>query len=144
MLGRPTIWISVGQGPAALAVGAGGGCLDIFTLIYPFSPLSPSLWETARYRLKYCLKGPLNSKQPTNQFFLPFQWQSTLKGKKNVPIGTNSFFLKSKFFPLRIDPIMEGFIIQGSKQDVTNLSPFEKIEETYGGIPGHGCSKLTT
>ena len=64
--GRPTIWITVGQGPTALAVGAGGGCLDIFTLIYPFSPLSPSLWETARYRLKYCLKGPLNPKQPTN------------------------------------------------------------------------------
>ena len=64
--GRPTIWISVGQGPTALAVGAGGGCLDIFTLIYPFSSLSPSLWETARYRLKYCLKGPLNQKQPTN------------------------------------------------------------------------------
>ena len=65
--GRPTIWITVGQGPTALAVGADGGCLDIFTLIYPFSPLSPSLWETARYRLKYCLKGPLNPKQPTNQ-----------------------------------------------------------------------------
>ena len=31
------------------------------------SPLSPSLWETARYRLKYCLKGPLNPGQPTNQ-----------------------------------------------------------------------------
>ena len=60
---------TVGQGPTALAVGAGGGCLDIFTLIYPFSPLSPSLWETARYRLKYCLKGPLNPKQPTNQLF---------------------------------------------------------------------------
>ena len=70
--GRPTIWITVGQGPTALAVGAGGGCLDIFTLIYPFSPLSPSLWETAWYRLKYCLKGPLNPKQPTNQ---P-SWQS--------------------------------------------------------------------
>ena len=67
--GRPTIWITVGQGPTALVVGAGGGCLDIFTLIYPFSPLSPSLWETARYRLKYCLKGPLNPKQPTNQSF---------------------------------------------------------------------------
>ena len=65
--GRPTIWITVGQGPTAFAVGAGGGCLDIFTLIYPFSPLSPTLWETARYRLKYCLKGPLNPKQPTNQ-----------------------------------------------------------------------------
>ena len=65
--GRPTIWITVGQGPTALAVGAGRGCLDIFTLIYPFSRLSPSLWETARYRLKYCLKGPLTPKQPTNQ-----------------------------------------------------------------------------
>ena len=64
--GRPTIWIAVGQGLTALAVGAGGGCLDIFTLFYPFFPLSPSLWETARYRLKYCLKGLLNPK-PTNQ-----------------------------------------------------------------------------
>ena len=26
---RPTVWITVGQGPTALAVGAGGGCLDI-------------------------------------------------------------------------------------------------------------------
>ena len=34
--GRPTILITVGQGPIALAVGAGGGGLDIFTL-YPFS-----------------------------------------------------------------------------------------------------------
>ena len=34
--GRLTIWITVGQGPTALAVGAGGACLDIFTLIYPF------------------------------------------------------------------------------------------------------------
>ena len=65
--GRPTILITVGQGPTVLAVGAGGGCLDFFTLIYPFSSLSPSLWETARYRLKYCLKGPFNPKQPTNQ-----------------------------------------------------------------------------
>ena len=59
-------WITVGQGPIVLAVGAGGGCLDIFSLIYHFSFLSPSLWETARYRLKYCLKGPLSPKQPTN------------------------------------------------------------------------------
>ena len=61
------IRLIVGQGPTALAVGAGEGCLDIFTLIYLFTPLSPSLWETARYRLKYCLKGPSNPKQPTNQ-----------------------------------------------------------------------------
>ena len=50
-------WLRVGQGPSALAVGAGGDCLDIFTLIYHFSFLSHSLWETARYRLKYCLKA---------------------------------------------------------------------------------------
>ena len=58
---RPTILMIVGQGPTALAVGAGG----VFGHFY--SPLSASLWETARYRLKYCLKGPLNPKQPTNQ-----------------------------------------------------------------------------
>ena len=63
--GRPTLWMTVGQGPIALAVGAGGRCLDIFTLIYPFSSLSPSLRETTRYRLKYCLEGPLNPEQPT-------------------------------------------------------------------------------
>ena len=33
--GRPTILITVGQGPIALAVGAGGGGLDVF-----HSPLS--------------------------------------------------------------------------------------------------------
>ena len=45
---------------------SGGGGLDIFSLDYHFSLLSPSLWETVRYRLKYCLKGPLSPKQPTN------------------------------------------------------------------------------
>ena len=33
--GSLLIWIIVGQGPTVLAVGVGGGCLDIF-----FSPLS--------------------------------------------------------------------------------------------------------
>ena len=45
--GRPTIWVIVGQGHFMLTVGAGGGCLDIFTLLYLFSSLSPFLWETA-------------------------------------------------------------------------------------------------
>ena len=56
------IWIKVGQGPIALVVGEGGGCLDIFSLNCQFSLLSPSLWETTRYRLQYCLKGPLSPK----------------------------------------------------------------------------------
>ena len=37
--GRPTVYITVGQGPSALAVGAGGGCLDILLS----SIISPSL-----------------------------------------------------------------------------------------------------
>ena len=46
LLGRPTIWMIVGQGPIALAVGAGGDCLDIFTLLYLFlSCFSPSLGD---------------------------------------------------------------------------------------------------
>ena len=68
--GHPTTWMIVGQGPIALAVSACRGCSDIFTLLSLFSPLSPSLWETTQYRLKYCLKGPLNTKQPTKQVYL--------------------------------------------------------------------------
>ena len=66
VLGRPTIWMKVGQGPIALAVGAGGGCLAIL-LCSILSLLFHPLWETARSRLKYCFKGPLNPKQSTNQ-----------------------------------------------------------------------------
>ena len=41
--GRHIIWMKVGQGPIAHAVGAGGGCLDILLssiLSLLFSPLS--------------------------------------------------------------------------------------------------------
>ena len=40
----PTIWI-IGQGPIALAVGAGVGCSDSFTLLYSFSSFSLSLGD---------------------------------------------------------------------------------------------------
>ena len=65
--GRPANLDNSRARPVALAVGAGGSCLDNFSLICHFSLLSPSLCETARYRLQYCLTGPLNTKQPTNQ-----------------------------------------------------------------------------
>ena len=45
-----------------------------FSLIYHFSFLSPSLWETARH-----INGALSSKQPTN----PFTAGST---EKNFPV----------------------------------------------------------
>ena len=79
------IWIIPGQGPTALAVASGGGCLDIFSLIFHFSFLSPSLDDGPIYRLKYCLKGLLSPKQPTNQSLLPLLIWST----------GNMFFLHS-------------------------------------------------
>ena len=53
-------WIIVEQGPTALAVGAGEDCSDmLYSRLFSFP--SPSL-ETARCKLKYCIKGPLNPK----------------------------------------------------------------------------------
>ena len=43
--GRPTNLIAVGQGLIGLAVGAGGGGLDIFTLICPFFSFPLSLGD---------------------------------------------------------------------------------------------------
>ena len=52
------------------------GLFGIFSLVYHFPFLSPSLWEMALYRLKYCLEGP---KQPTNElYFLMLCVNSTL------------------------------------------------------------------
>ena len=48
----------------SVEIGAGGVLFYIFSLVYLSLFLLP-LWKTARYRLKYCLKGPLNPKQPT-------------------------------------------------------------------------------
>ena len=136
--GRPIIWITVGQGPIALAVGAGGGCdtvgqgpsalavsagggcLEIFTLIYPVFPLSPSFWEMARYRLKYCLKGSLNPKQPTNQLL-----------KKRISSH------RSKLFPLRVDSNLRTLRPSGKQpQSFENFS-FHNMPEKDRSEPIH-------
>ena len=83
------IWMKVGQEPTALVVGAGGGCSNIFSLVYHFSFLSPALWETARYRQKYCFKGPLSPKQPIKQ-------RMSKSRKENPPKLTQ---LSSRFHP---------------------------------------------
>ena len=87
--GRPTISNTVGQGPTALAVGAGGGCLDIFSHL-SFSSLSPSLWEMARYRLKYCLKGPLNPKQPIKSIGLgdSCRWERLISSQQVIDLSS--------------------------------------------------------
>ena len=74
--GRPIIFITVGQGPTALAVGAGGGCLDIFTLIYPFFSLSPSLWEAVGWLVGFGFNGPLR------QYFSLYRAVSQREGER--------------------------------------------------------------
>ena len=60
-----------------LAVGV-GGVVWTFFLSSIISLFSSPLWETARYRLKYCLKGPLKSNQPTNKPTNQLSWRSRL------------------------------------------------------------------
>ena len=64
---RPTILISVGQGPIALAVGAGGGGLDFFTLIYHFFSFSLSLGDGPIWTEILSQRAVKPKKQPTNQ-----------------------------------------------------------------------------
>ena len=80
------IWIRVGQGPSVPAVGAVGVVWTFFLSSIISLSFSLSLWETSRYRLKYCLKGPLSPKQPTNQLYL-----RKCMGGVSYPIAQKSF-----------------------------------------------------
>ena len=66
--GRPTNLDNNGARAYCACNRCGRGLFGHFFLsCIPISPLSPSLWKSARYRLEYCLKGPFNPKQPTNR-----------------------------------------------------------------------------
>ena len=56
-------WIMGKHVATLLAVDMDEDCLDIFSLAYHISFVSPSLWVMAQERLKYCLKVPSNPKQ---------------------------------------------------------------------------------
>ena len=60
--GRPTFLDNSRASAGCFCSGCGW---DLFSRL-SFS-FFLSLWETSLYRLKYCLKGPLNPKQPTNR-----------------------------------------------------------------------------
>ena len=68
----------------------GWGLFGYFSLIYHLSPLSFCLWEKARYRLKYCLKEPLNPKQPTNYLSFFKVW-SHVKSAPHLEMQTESY-----------------------------------------------------
>ena len=96
MLGKLSVpWvlllrILVGQGPVALALGAVGACLDIFCYLGILFSLFFPLSDTAKYRFKYCLKWPLNPKQPTKIFLCGFKRIYLVSHKQIVRMG---FFL---------------------------------------------------
>ena len=64
----------------------GWGLFGHFFSHLSFLSSSPSRWKTVRYRLKYCLKGPLSVKQPTNQ---PIIFHPALRCFKNYGIKAN-------------------------------------------------------
>ena len=63
------MWITIGHGHTAFVVGASGGRLDSFNVIYNFFVLSHSFIKTVRYRLILRLKGQLSPKQQTKSIF---------------------------------------------------------------------------
>ena len=79
--GRPTIWMIVGQGPIALAVGDGGVVWTFYSPLSFLSSFSLSLWD----RLKYCIKGPLTPKQPTNRQSSTHYIKQPKRTKPEVP-----------------------------------------------------------
>ena len=122
----------VGQGPFALAVGVGGVCLDIFTFLCLFSPLSSSLWETVRYRLKYCLKRPLNQKQPTNHFGgIRYNTSSLNWYFSKPPSSLNHFrFMDSLDYS------------EGSKIRFPSKIHFQKCREEIAASPNAFCNRM--
>ena len=85
--GRPTSFDDSRARACCACSWCGWGCFDIFTLIYSFSFLSPSLWEMTRYRLKYCLKGSLSPKTTNQQIYIGRGWSggAMVLGKLPVP-----------------------------------------------------------
>ena len=113
------IWLIVGQGPTVLAVGAGGGCLDIFTLVHHFFLL---LWETARYRLKYCLKRSLNPKttiQPTVFFGRRLTlWTGILFRRAVKPKPTSHLTLMTQFLRVFLPTLLDKGTFQAVHRNV--------------------------
>ena len=96
--GRPTILNTVGQGPIALAVGAGGGGLDIFTLIYPFSSFSLSLGD-----------GPIKTEILSQRAVKPrttnHRAEDThMSGYHRTPSEPARQWYNTTVYPLRLDP----------------------------------------
>ena len=89
--GRHTNLITVGEGPIALAVGAGGGDLEIFTLIHLYSSFSLSLGDgpISTEILSQRAVKPKTTYQPT-----VCAWSSAIRSiESELPIMLPDFVL---------------------------------------------------
>ena len=124
------------------------GLVWIFLLSHPFSP---SLWETARYRLKYCLKGPLNQKQQaTNRNSLqpaqsmgPFHPPPPKKNIQNLHTPMQCFFSRydtsDPYFTFHLKhqhlPIMCGALLDHTRTvNLTEHINLKKKTTTRGVV----------
>ena len=108
--GRPTILITVGQGPIALTICAGGGGLDIFTLIYPFFSFTLSLGDGPIWTeiLSQRAVKPKTTNQPTQRGKRVGQGPTALAvgaGGGCLDIFTLIYHFSSFSLPLGDDPI---------------------------------------
>ena len=101
----------------------GWGLFGHFSLIYHSTFLSPSLWDTARYRLNYCLKGPLSPKQPTNK---PDASQSEVTFYNDVRFATvyhrRSPVRPCIIFISALECCFSGVSLQGRTSTITMLN----------------------
>ena len=70
------IWTRVGQGYTALAVGAGGSCLDIFSLVYIISLFFLPLAGLVGWLVVFGLNDPLR------QYFSLYRVVSQREGER--------------------------------------------------------------
>ena len=67
----------MGQGPTELAVGEGGGCLDVFASVYHFA-FSPFLGDSLMLT-EILSQGPLDLKQPTKCCLFSYSSYNTIR-----------------------------------------------------------------
>lgn len=86
------IWITIGQVPIVLTVGADGNCLAVFFSIF-FSLACHTEW-------KYCLKGLFKQRQPTNPSYNLHQNRFRYLGSFSRRVGGDSMFTPNKCWSL--------------------------------------------
>ena len=104
------------------------GLFGLYSLICYFSLLSPSLWETARYRLKYCLKGAvkLKTNQPTKtKARLPTQCVIiTMMGKLSTFISGRNFLNNNRLasmFPTETSSVTLYMVDPSTPKRITSV-----------------------